>query len=282
MATKKKVTLDQLKAAAEDFNSFMEFVDEEGIPADDMSKEELIEEISETGGELIKDDTITAATAATLDALGVDYEATVAEEEDDPEEETKGDLELTEEDVNAMKKAELVKLAKDEEIDISKKKTTKAIRDAILDARFWYKPKEDEEPKEDEDEIVPLKGAEAKAMNALIAKVGKSRKLDDVKAIAKENKIRIPPPFLKDLKKLKSYVVGKLEDILSGEAQKPKPKKGKKEKKATLVDFFEKNVEKDFDMADEDKIVEAAKEEFPEKPYRVIGNSLYSFVKNLG
>ena len=45
---------------------------------------------------------------------------------------------------------------------------------------------------------------------AFIATVNKSRKLDDIIAIAKDRRIAVPPPFRKDIKKLKVYVVDKL------------------------------------------------------------------------
>ncbi len=288
---KKKVSLEQLKAAAKDFNSFMEFEEPEGIPFDDMDYDELVEEITETAEELESEDEITQATADTLDALGVDYEATISEEEE--EEDDDEDTELpTEAEIKKMKKAELVELAEELEVDVdglSVAKMKSALIEELADEEEEEEEEEEEveeeEVEEEEVEATPLKGKEAKVVKDAIAAVKKSRKLDDIKAIAKENGVRIPPPFLKDLKKLKPYVTGKLEDILSGEVEVKKAAKKTSKKKSsgnTLNKFFEENVEKGFDMEDEDEIVEAAKKVFPDKSYRVIGNALYSFVKKLG
>ena len=321
--TKKQIpSLEALKAAAEDFNSFMEFEEEGGIPFDDMDYDELKDEIVETASELEEEDVITAETAATLDELKVKYAAEVEDdseeemdteeeqeqykkdrerrkkrqqEEDEVEDEFIEEVELpTEAEIKNMKKAELVELAEELEVEVDGMKIAE-MKDALIEAidsdvDADDEDEDEEEPAEVEDEdeetpeAVPLKGKEAKVIKDAIDSVKKSKKLDDVKAIAKENGIRMPPPFLKDLKKLKPYVTEKLEDILSGEAvvKKAAPKKAKKPAGPTLQSFFEKNVKKEFDMKDEDEIVEAAKEEFPDKSYRVIGNALYGFVKKLG
>lgn len=243
MAKKTKVTIEQLKAAAEDFNSFMEFEEPEGIPFDDMDYEELVEEISQTAEELESEDTITQATSDTLLALGVDFEATISDEEDEEEteeEEVEEDDELpTDAEIRKMKKTELIELAEELKVDIDGLSVAK-IKVALIEALDTEEEEEVEEEEEEEveEEAIPLKGKEAKAVKEAIAAVKKSRKLDDVKAIAKENGIRMPPPFLDDLKKLKPYVTGKLEDILSGEV---KVKKAAKKKTSKPVDISKSN-----------------------------------------
>jgi hypothetical protein len=139
-----KATLEQLQAVAEDFNSFMKFEEGDEIPTD-VEYDELLEEVTEVAGQLEASDTIQAETADTLDALGIEYAATVADDgeaEDEPEPEPEAEA-----------------------------------------------PEIDEE---------------------LIAKVSKSRKIDDILAVAKTERIAVPPPFRKDIKKLKEYVLNKL------------------------------------------------------------------------
>lgn len=50
-----------------------------------------------------------------------------------------------------------------------------------------------------------------------------SEDLDEIKDIAKDHGVRIPPPFLKSLDKLKPYVVGKLKDLLGEADPEPEP-----------------------------------------------------------
>lgn len=55
-------------------------------------------------------------------------------------------------------------------------------------------------------------------VSAPLAAVKKAKTIDDLKAIAKDNGIRIAPPFLKDLTKLRTYVTEKLNDLGAGKA----------------------------------------------------------------
>lgn len=109
----------------------------------------------------------------------------------------------------------------------------------------------DEEPEEEpEPEPAPKKGAKGAAKKGAakkdpepepedgpsieddIAAVEESDDLEEIKEIAKANGIRIPPPFLKNLKKLKPYVIEKLTAMLPEEEPEedpepePAPKKG--------------------------------------------------------
>lgn len=85
---------------------------------------------------------------------------------------------------------------------------------------------DEEEENEDEEEPAGEPVDVSKELKAVKA----AKKLDAVKTIAKEKGIRIPPPFLKDLKKMKTYVTGKLEDMAEGKVAPKKPEK--KQKKA--------------------------------------------------
>lgn len=84
----------------------------------------------------------------------------------------------------------------------------------------------DEQEAEDNSEAITL-------AEVTIPKVKKSKKLDELKALAKENGLVIPPPFLKDIAKMKEYLVKKLTAISDGEipAKKAKAAAPKKEKK---------------------------------------------------
>lgn len=177
-----------LKSVAEDFNSFM-FEEGKGIDLK-LKQPALQKEIVESAGELADDDTITAETAETLALLNITHEAQVADAEEDVDEpEAEPDEEELEDDVEV-----------DDETG------------------------EEVEPDEEVDEVDPEDPAIVKG---LIADVKKSKKLDDIKAIAKARGIRIPPPFLKDLAKLKPYVIGKL-DGSSVPVVKPEKKKSEK------------------------------------------------------
>jgi vacuolar-type H+-ATPase subunit I/STV1 len=174
MAKKKKapeVTLEQLIAAAEDFNSFMFASPEEGIPLD-LEYDDMLAEVTETADELEKTDTILAATAETLDLLDVEFEAQVAE-------------------------------AETEETD------------------------EDPEP----EEVDEADEKEDAAKAADIALVKKTKDVEKMKTVAKAWKIRIPPPFYKDLAKLRDYLIGKLDDSAPVAEKKVKVDKPVKEKK---------------------------------------------------
>ena len=182
----KKVTLQMLKAVAEDFNSFM-FEEGKGIDLK-LKQAALQKEIVESAGELADDDTITAETAETLALLNITHEAQVAEAEEEEQEEaaeTNTDEEETDDEVEAG----------EESAD------------------------EEEEP---EDEIEP---EDPKVVKALLADVKKAKDIDAIKAIAKARGIRIPPPFLKDLAKLKTYVTGKLDGSAPAAPKADKKKK---------------------------------------------------------
>jgi len=118
-------------------------------------------------------------------------------------------------------------------------------------------------------------------VSAPLAAVKKAKTINNLKAIAKDNGIRIAPPFLKDLAKLRDYVTGKLNDLGAGKA--PTKKKGKvkaagpgKKGKEGMAIFLEDVLKDGLGDRHEDDIVLMAKEKFPEKPYRVIGNSIYA------
>lgn len=184
----KKVTLAMLKSVAEDFNSFM-FEEGKGIDLK-LKQPDLQKEIVESAGELADDDTITAETAETLALLNITHEAQVAEAEEEEQEEQ----EVTKTDTD------------EEEIDD--------------EPEAGDNPADEEE--ELEDEVEP---EDPKVVKALLADVKKAKDVEAVKAIAKARGIRIPPPFLKDLSKLKTYVTGKLDGSAPAAPKADKKKK---------------------------------------------------------
>lgn len=193
---KPKVTLEDLQAVAKEFNRFM-FDKGDGIDID-LEYNDLLKETLEAADDLVKEDEITPATAATLVALGVKHSASIAPAEDT--EDTKEEEEVEEEEGS----------------------------------------KEEGEETEDEKESEPVDVTDA------ITAVKKAKKDDAIKAIAKENGIRIPPPFLKDIKKLREYVTGKLNDLASGVSALAKKKgekktSGKVEKAGGIVKYTRSN-----------------------------------------
>lgn len=134
-APKPEVTLEQLIAVAEDFNSFMFASPDEGIPID-LEYDDLLAEVTETAEELEATDTILQITADTLDLLNIDYNAAVAEEEapeseedDDQEEEkpvpkptgknkpSKVEVEEEQADEEAAKAADIAMIKKTKDIE---------------------------------------------------------------------------------------------------------------------------------------------------------------------
>ncbi len=282
---KPEVTLEQLQAVAANFNSIM-FEDGKGIPIDVVEYDALLAEVTDTAGELegasktSPGDTISAETAATLEALGIDHPAEVEEaeegeegEEGETDTDDAPDGDLTEDEVMEMSKKELTGLVKEKGLKIAAadKKKLDDFRNAVADQLFGEEEsKEDppkEEEKEDDPEPQPLEGEAAEAVEAAIAKVKKSRTIKVIREVAKSSKISIPPPFLKDLKKMKPYVVGKLEAILAGEV-KPKKAAAKKEKKkgkgviATIADSIQNAGKKGVSKEDILKDLESA---FPDR-----------------
>lgn len=250
---KKKVTLEQLQAVAANFNEIM-FEEGEGIPFEDMEYDELLEEVTETAGELEPADVVSAVTAETLAALKIDCPAEVAEADSEEDEEQE-----------------------DEEPE-----------EAEAEA-------EAEEPVEEEED-----DDESEAIEEAIGIVSKCKKIEKCLEVAKEFKVKVPPPFRKDLKKLKTYVKGKLEDMLRVEEEeveeapkkeeKAKPKsKAKKEKKTssakvneyghrlnTMTSLIDELLEKG---TTEDAAVKAIVKAFPEKDDRLARNKFRANVK---
>lgn len=223
MARKKKeeVTIVELKAAAKDFNSFMEFDEPEGIPFDTMEYEDLLEEVEETAEDLEPTDKITAATANTLGKLGIEFDTIVLAEEPEniPDEEDLEPEESSElpsdEEIKKMRKTKLVQLAEKVGVNVKDMKVAD-IRTAIIEA--INEPEEADETEEEVNKIEENADESMEKIESAIEDVKKFRKIEKVQEIAKENGIRIPPPFLKDLKKLKIYVTGKLEELLDQES----------------------------------------------------------------
>jgi len=220
---KPEVTLEQLIAVAEDFNSFMFADPEEGIDLE-LEYDELKAEVTETAEELEATDTIQKETAETLNALDIETIAGIADFEEPGEEQ-----------------------------------------------------EENGQEEENGDEDAAAKAAD-------IALVKKTKDVEKLKNIAKAWSIRIPPPFYKDTAKLKEYLIGKL-DGSAPAPEKPSGKKGKadkpakqpKESSVSINDFFVSVIPTGLGTQHEDAIVLQAKEKFPEKPYRVIGNALYAY-----
>jgi len=220
--TKKKapeVSLEQLIAVAENFNEFMFDNPEAGINLE-LDYVELYSEVKDSAGELVAEDIISATTAATLDALGIEYEAKVdeAEEADEPD-------------------------ADDEE------------------------PAEDDDDQDDdtdeEDEPEPVDPAVIKVATTQLAAVKKGKKIEDLKIVAKEAGLNIPPPFLKDIKKMREYLAKKLQAVIDGTAAPKATKKEKapkKEKKQGVMDALRTITCKDENITQEEltKQIEAA------------------------
>jgi len=117
-----------------------------------------------------------------------------------------------------------------------------------------------------------------------LAVIKKSSKIEKIKEIAKLYKITVPPPFLKDLAKLKTYVVGKLDGSAPAKPKAEKAAKAPKvpkEKTEGINSFLEKVIPNGLGDKHEDEIVELAKKEFPDKPYRVIGNAIYAHCRKI-
>ena len=196
----KKPALAALKAVIKDFNSFM-FEKGEGIPLTGKY-DDLLEEIKDTAEEIKTADTLTEETIATLEALEIKHELSPAEEE------------VEEEEVEEVE-------------EVIEKPKSKGKKKAAASAE------EDEgDSNEDsgESESEPVKVDVSAPLKAV-----KRAKLDKLKEIAKEHGIRIPPPFYKDLAKLKSYLTEKLTDIGNGvvAAKKDAAKKKKRASTAT-------------------------------------------------
>jgi hypothetical protein len=149
-------------------------------------------------------------------------------------------------------------------------------------ADFDEPGKEQEEGNGQEEENGDDEDKAAKAAD--IALIKKTKDVEKLKNIAKAWSIRIPPPFYKDTAKLKEYLIGKL-DGSAPAPEKPSGKKGKankpakqpKESSVGINDFFTSVIPTGLGTQHEDVIVLQAKEKFPEKPYRVIGNALYAY-----
>lgn len=221
-APKPEVTLEQLIAVAEDFNSFMFADPEEGIDLD-LEYEGLLAEVTETAEELEATDAIQFETAETLNALDVKFTAAV-DGFDEPGEEEAG-----------------------------------------------------EETSEDDEKEEAAKAAD-------IAMLKKTKDIEKMKTVAKAYGIRIPPPHYKDIAKLREYLIGKLDGSAPVAEKKEKPAKAEKKEKAPkaptvgINDFFEKVIPDGLgEDQHEDEVVLLAKKEFPDKPYRVIGNALYAY-----
>lgn len=94
----------------------------------------------------------------------------------------------------------------------------------------WKTEPEGEGGEEEQEETHPAEPERSEPVDtaADVKKAKAAKKVADLQAIAKGQGIRIAPPFLKDLKKCRDYVVAKLEDLAeNGRVIKPK-----KEKKA--------------------------------------------------
>lgn len=142
---------------------------------------------------------------------------------------------------------------------------------------------EQEEEDEPEGKEEPEEGPD---MTDQIAKTNKARKIDDILTIAKAERISVPPPMRKDIKKLKAYVAGKLEGIQAGEIkQRPaaaaKPKKEKTERGpspyGTGVDLMCSNP----DMDKDEYIKEMKKAGFTVEDNGSAMNTAYSAVKSI-
>jgi hypothetical protein len=115
---KPEVTLEQLIAVAEDFNSFMFADPTEGIDLE-LEYDELLAEVTETAEELEATDTIQKETAETLNALDIETVAGIADfDEPGEEEEENGQEEENVDDEDAAAKTAdiaLIKKTKDVE-----------------------------------------------------------------------------------------------------------------------------------------------------------------------
>ena len=126
--------------------------------------------------------------------------------------------------------------------------------------------KADPDPETEEEDNTEAKDNAHKCLLGL----KKAKTLEDLRAVAKNNGIVCPPPFLKDIKKLREYVTTKLTAISDGTAPAKKKSGEKREKKESKrahgVGNFIRGLmtesKKSWMMLDEE-ILEAAKKEFP-------------------
>lgn len=242
-AKKQAVTLEALQEVAIDFNSFM-FDEGKGLKFEHLEYDDLLAELTEAAEDLVAEDVVTAETAATLKALGIDCPAGVSEAED-----------------------------ADEDAD----------DDADEDANEAEDDDADDQNEGPADEPEEVDNSETIALaEATIHKVKKSKKLDELKALAKENSLVIPPPFLKDIAKMKEYLVKKLTAISDGEipakkAKAAKPKKEKKEKKPFVMDAL-----REIMCADETISLEELKKKITAQGFVVTDRTVYSVHTDTG
>lgn len=242
-AKKTAVSLEALQEVAIDFNSFM-FDEGKGLKFEHLEYDDLLAELTEAAEDLVAEDTVTAETANTLKVLGIECPAGVSEaEEADEADDADADADDEEED--------------NDDTD-----------------------NQDEESADEQEEV---DNSEAIALaEAGIVKVKKTKKLEDLRAIAKENGINIPPPFLKDLAKMKDYLAKKLSAIAAGEipakkAKIAKPKKEKKEKKPFVMDAL-----REIMCADETISLEELKKQITAQGFVVTDRTVYSVHTDTG
>ena len=151
--------------------------------------------------------------------LDLDYDELLAEVAD-----SAGDL--TKDDVISADSAETL-----EELEIEHKSAIEEDEDAGAEEEEEEEEEEagaEEEAEEEEEEEAEVEYEEPRKVTKEL-KTAKSAKLAGLKDLAKENSIRIPPPFLKDVKKLRPYIIKRLKMIQDGEVVK----KGTAAKKKT-------------------------------------------------
>jgi len=153
-------------------------------------------------------------------------------------------------------------------------------QDDYATADFEESDDQDEEPTDEQEEV---DNSEAIALaEVTIPKVKKSKKLDELKALAKENGLVIPPPFLKDLAKMKEYLVKKLTAISDGEipakkTKTSKPKKEKKDKKPFVMDAL-----REIMCVDETISLEELKKQITAQGFVVTDRTVYSVHTDTG
>lgn len=194
---------------------------------------------------------------------------------------------ITMEDIRALGAEMNETVFKDEPIDL----------DAMDDYTCFEQVKADMDALQPEDPISPESRATLKAIGCEVEFITEETEeevvddteetpidltgvdIDTMKVIAKENGIRIPPPFLKDEEKMRTYLDGKLSGMVADPTTKKEKKNGKrgklKEGMNTLIE--ELCSVPGAGMENEDEYVSAVKKVFPDKPYRVIGNAIYAF-----
>ena len=124
---------------------------------------------------------------------------------------------------------------------------------------------DDNDSNDDADDKVPEPVDTTAAQKA----VKKAKETADVRTVSKQFGINIPPPYLKDLDKMKEYVIGKLKAIAAGEVAGKKEKKEKVEKSPSVVAALREIICEDATISFDDLTAQITKMGFTPAPATV-------------